>query len=64
MTNLCPYGYININCLHKSAGWFPTTSQNHSAKNKIDISGGTGKTISKNTPALILFAIKNKIVEI
>ena len=23
--------------------WFPTTSQKHSAKNKIDISGGTGE---------------------
>ena len=38
----CPRGYITITCLHKSAGWsVGTNGQNHSAKNKINISGGT-----------------------
>jgi len=41
----CPRGYIIMTCLYRSSGWLlefviPTTSPNHSAKNKIDISGG------------------------
>jgi hypothetical protein len=40
---LCHRGYITITCLHKSAGWSVRTNQNHSTKNKINTSGGTGE---------------------
>jgi len=43
----CPRGYITITCLHKSAGWSVGTNQNHSAKNKINTSGGTGENNDK-----------------
>ena len=44
---LCHRGYITITCLHKSAGWSVGTNQNHSAKNKINTSGGTGENNDK-----------------
>ena len=44
-----PRGYITITCLHKSAGWSVGTNQNHSAKNKINTSGGTGDYLKPKT---------------